>query len=209
MNILHIDSSVLGTASASREISAAAMRVIRKAAPDAKVTYRDFSTNAPAHLNPTIVASLRPQAGAQPGDDPDADEQIRLTETLITEFLAADLVVIGAPMYNFSIPSSLKAWIDRIAQSGRTFRYTAQGPVGLAGDKKVIIISSRGSALTGTPYEAALDHQEAYLKTVMGFFGIKDVTVIRAEGLALSPDSRQAAITRALQESESLHQMFA
>jgi FMN-dependent NADH-azoreductase len=136
-------------------------------------------------------------------------DELHLTDTLIGEFLAADVVVMGAPMYNFSIPSSLKAWIDRVAQAGRTFRYTEKGPVGLAGGKKVLIISSRGGAMSGTPAEAALDHQEAYLKAVMGFLGITDVKVIRAEGLAFGPDARKQAIEGALAELELLSEEFA
>jgi FMN-dependent NADH-azoreductase len=131
-------------------------------------------------------------------------DELKLTETLIDELLQADVVVLGAPMYNFSIPSPLKAWIDRVAQPGRTFRYTEKGPVGLAGGKKALIISSRGGAIAGTPMEAALDHQEAYLKTVMRFIGITDVKVVRAEGLNLGAEPRRQAIERALAELKLL-----
>jgi FMN-dependent NADH-azoreductase len=134
---------------------------------------------------------------------------LHLTETFISEFLKADVLILGAPMYNFSIPTPLKAWIDRIAQAGRTFRYTEKGPEGLAGGKKVLIVSSRGSALVGTPYEAALDHQEAYLAAVLRFLGITDLKVVRAEGLALSPDSRKQAMERALEELQLLQREFA
>jgi FMN-dependent NADH-azoreductase len=114
-------------------------------------------------------------------------------------------VIIGAPMYNFSIPSQLKAWIDRVARAGRTFRYTETGPVGLVTGKRVIIASSRGSVFAGdTPHEDgwrhAMDFQEDYLKRVLGFLGVTDVEVVRAEGLGLSPASREQSIAKARQQ---------
>jgi FMN-dependent NADH-azoreductase len=200
VNVLHIDSSATGAASASRHLTAATVQILRDSNPDLKVVYRDFADAAPAHLSPALLQAMRPQPGTDPKLDPEVADELHLTETLISEFLKADVVILGAPMYNFSIPSTLKAWIDRVAQAGRTFRYTEKGPVGLAGGKKVLVISSRGGLLSGTPAEAALDHQEAYLRAVMGFFGITDVQVIRAEGLALGADSRKQAIERALEE---------
>jgi FMN-dependent NADH-azoreductase len=123
---------------------------------------------------------------------------------LLDEFLAADIVVVGAPMYNFSVPSQLKAWIDRLAVKGKTFRYTATGPQGLAGDKKVIVASSRGGFYgPGTP-AAALEHQESYLRAVFGFFGISDVTFVRAEGVALGTEARDNAIEAARGEMMKL-----
>jgi FMN-dependent NADH-azoreductase len=209
VNVLHIDSSALGAASASRQLSAAAVQILRDSNADVNVSYRDFAEAPPAHLSPALVQALRPQPGAEPAHGPDVADELHLTETLITEFLDADVVVLGAPMYNFSVPSSLKAWIDRVAQAGRTFRYTDKGPVGLAGGKKVLVISSRGGAMSGTPIETALDHQEAYLKAVMGFLGVTDLKVIRAEGLAFGPDARKQAIERALAELKLLSEEFA
>jgi FMN-dependent NADH-azoreductase len=209
VNVLHIDSSALGAASASRQLSAAAVRILRDSNPDVNVTYRDFAEEPPAHLSPALLQALRPQPGVRVDHVHEVADELHVTETLISEFLDADVVVLGAPMYNFSVPSSLKAWIDRVAQAGRTFRYTEKGPVGLAGGKKVLIVSSRGGAMSGTPVEAALDHQEAYLKAVMGFLGVTDVTVIRAEGLAFGPHAREQAIERALAELELLSEEFA
>jgi FMN-dependent NADH-azoreductase len=117
---------------------------------------------------------------------------------MLQEFLDADVVVIGAPMYNFAISSQLKAWIDRLLIGGKTFRYTEAGPVGLAGGKKVIIVSSRGGLYTpGMPNEA-LDFQERYLRAALGFIGIDDVEVVRAEGVAIGPEQREAALKAAL-----------
>jgi FMN-dependent NADH-azoreductase len=192
MNLLHIDSSALGDASASRELSRAMADALRAAAPTARYRYRDLAAAPPAHVTGALLGALRGQAAAGDALQP----EVTLTDELLREFLAADVVIVGAPMYNFSIPSTLKAWIDRIAQAGKTFRYTDQGPVGLAGGKRVIIVSSRGSVFTGTPI-AALDHQESYLRTVFGFFGITDIEVLRAEGIGLGPDARVVALERA------------
>ena len=111
------------------------------------------------------------------------------------QFQAADVLVVGAPMYNFGIPSTLKAWIDRIAVAGKTFRYTADGPEGLAGGKRVIVASGRGGAYGDA---SPADFQEAYLRQVFGFLGIRDIDFVRAEGVALSPEHRAAAIAKAV-----------
>ena len=112
------------------------------------------------------------------------------------DFMTADVVVIGAPMYNFTIPSQLKAWIDRIAQAGRTFRYTEKGPEGLAGGKTVIVASTRGGIYSSGP-AAGMDHQESYLKAVLGFLGVTDVRFVRAEGLAMGDEARSKALAAA------------
>src|SRR3569623_1572938 len=132
-----------------------------------------------------------------------AVEELAFGEELLAEFLAADVVVLGAPMYNFTIPSQLKAWLDRVLVAGRTFKYTESGPVGLAGGKKVVIVSSRGGIYSpGTPAEA-LDHQESYLKVALGFMGITDITVVRAEGVNME-ERREQAISAAHAELRGL-----
>ncbi|HWW24523.1 MAG TPA: NAD(P)H-dependent oxidoreductase, partial [Caulobacter sp.] len=118
-------------------------------------------------------------------------------QAAIDEFLAADIVVIGAPMYNFSISSQLKAWIDRVAVAGRTFRYTENGPEGLAGGKTVIIASSRGGYYSEGAPAAGFDHQETYLKSLFGFLGVTDIRFIRAEGVALGEDVRGKSLEAA------------
>lgn len=193
MNLLHIDSSVLGDFSASRELTRAVTGALKAALPQAKIRYRDLAAAPPAHVSGTLLGALRSQQAASAELQP----EVKLTDELLSEFLAADVVVLGAPMYNFSIPSTLKAWIDRVAQAGKTFRYTANGPEGLAGGKKVVIVSSRGGNYAGTPIEAAMDHQEAYLRAVFGFFGITDLEVLRAEGLNLGEEARKAALAGA------------
>lgn len=181
MKLLHIDSSVLAGHSVSRTLTAAIVANWRENIPGLEVTYRDLDAQPLPHLTQTIVS----------GSDAAA---VEAGEQILQEFLAADVIVIGAPMYNFSIPSTLKAWIDRIAVAGRTFRYTETGPEGLAKGKKVIIASSRGGLHAGAPS----DFQEPYLGFILGFMGIDDVEVIRAEGVNLSEQHRRQAIESAL-----------
>ncbi|HWC63780.1 MAG TPA: NAD(P)H-dependent oxidoreductase, partial [Rhizomicrobium sp.] len=128
----------------------------------------------------------------------------RAGQAMLDEFLAADIVVIGAPMYNFSISSQLKAWIDRIMVAGKTFAYTAEGPKGLAGGKRVIIASSRGGVYARGSAQAVMDFQETYLGAIFRFIGVTDVTFIRAEGMAASPEQRTTALTKALETAALL-----
>ncbi len=195
MNLLHIDSSALGEASVSRQLTAAITAAWTQSVPGLTIAYRDLAVAPPDHLSAELmqVVKLRNLDGLSDRQR----QELALTDALVDEFLAADVVVIGAPMYNFSVPTQLKAWIDRIAQVGRTFRYTEKGPEGLAGGKTVIIASSRGGIFSGNEAMQALDHQEAYLRTVLGFFGITDLTVIRAEGVGMGPEARAKALAAA------------
>jgi len=181
MKLLHVDSSILGQHSASRELSAAIVARWQDSVPGLEVTYRDLEAAPLPHLS---GASL---AAADPGETATAAQALQ-------EFLDADVVVVGAPMYNFGIPSTLKAWIDRLAVAGKTFHYTEQGPKGLAGGKQLIVASSRG----GFHLDAPSDFQEPYLRFVFGFFGIADVEFVRAEGLAISPEQRAVSMAGAL-----------
>jgi FMN-dependent NADH-azoreductase len=205
MNILQIDTSPLGPASLSRQLTASVVQHLRQEAPAATVSHRDLIAAPVSHLSGELLQVLRPAPGSTPTSDPAVRAEAEQTEALLTEFLGADVIVIGAPMFNFSIPSQLKAWIDRVAQSGRTFRYTADGPVGLAGGKKVIVVSTRGGFYAGTAYETVMDHQESYLRTVLNFLGITDVTFVRAEGVGISPEKRQEAIASATRQIADLH----
>jgi len=181
MKLLHIDSSALGDNSVSRQLSAAIVQQWRDQVQDLDVAYRDLDADPVPHLRSGSLA----QADAAEAAD---------AERVLSQFLEADVVVIGSPMYNFSITSTLKAWIDRVAVAGRTFAYTEKGPVGLAGGKRVIIASSRGGLHAGQP----TDFQEPYLRQVFAFFGITDVEFVRAEGIAYSPQHRTDAIAAAL-----------
>ncbi len=182
MKLLHIDSSILGAGSASRQLTHAIVNRWRSEYPDLHVSYRDLAADELPHFSSKSLAT-------QP------DEERARDAATLADFLAADVIVIGAPMYNFSIPSQLKAWIDRITVAGKTFRYTASGPQGLAGGKKVIVAISRGGVYApNAPGEFA----ESYLKFLFGFLGIDSVTFVRAEGLALSPEHRRTGIDSAL-----------
>ncbi|SMH58318.1 FMN-dependent NADH-azoreductase [Azospirillum agricola] len=200
--ILQIDSSPLGAASVTRQLTASIVEALRKADPAAELAYRDVAANPPDHLSGELLQVVKFRNLDGLNDRQKAE--LALTDELVEEFLAADVVVIGAPMYNFSIPTQLKAWIDRLAQVGRTFRYTEKGPEGLAGGKRVIVASGRGGVYSSNPALAGLDHQEAYLRTVLGFFGITDVSFVRAEGVGMGPDAKAAAFAKADETIESL-----
>lgn len=194
MKLLHIDTSITGEGSASRRLSAAVVAALTRTMPDLEVIRRDLDADPIPHLDSRRLPTVRPAnapEGAAGIPDPEG-------ASALDEFLAADIVVIGAPMYNFTVPSQLKAWIDRILIAGRTFRYTETGPLGLVGGKRVIIASSRGGLYApGMPFEA-YDFQEKYLRAVFAFIGIEDVAFVRAEGLAFGPEQRETAILAAL-----------
>lgn len=195
MKLLHIDSSPLHGHSVSRELTRRVVDQWKASHAGTTVDYLDLAVDAPSHLN---IDSLGFRLGI---DAPQLSEvqkrENAVSEQLVSQFLAADVVVVGAPMYNFSVPSQLKAWIDRIAQAGRTFKYTEKGPQGLAGGKTVIVASSRGGVYSTNPALAGLDHQESYLKTVFGFFGITDVRFVRAEGVAMGEEAKAKALAAA------------
>jgi FMN-dependent NADH-azoreductase len=197
MRILQVDASPSGASSISRKLTTAVIGRLRAQNPAALVSHRDLIATPVSHLGQELLQVLRPTPGSVPPDNATVRAETAQTEELLVEFLAADVVVLGAPMFNFSIPSQLKAWIDRIVQAGRTFRYTEKGPVGLASGKQVIIVSSRGGMYAGMPYEAALDHQEAYLRAVFNFIGISEVSYVRAEGVAMGPAKQREAIAQA------------
>lgn len=201
MTLLHIDSSPLGANSVSRNLTQRIAAQWRATHPGTVVEYLDLATDAPSHLS---IDSLGFRLGPQ--GDGLSDVQRRenaVSETLVSQFLAADVVVIGAPMFNFSVPSQLKAWIDRVAQAGRTFKYTEKGPVGLAGGKTVIIASTRGG-MYSDPSRSAFDHQESYLRTVFGFLGVTDVRFVRAEGVAMGDGPKAQALASAEAEIAQL-----
>ena len=181
MTILHIDSSINGEASASRAITKALVDKLSQSNWGEPVVYRDLAANPIPHLTLDAFAN----------------------NLDLEEFLAADTVVIGAPMYNFTLPSQLKAWIDRIAIAGKTFRYTDKGPEGLAGGKRVIVALARGGFYDAGSPAAALEHLESYLRGIFNFIGIEP-EFVAADGLATGPEQRQAAIGGALGETVRL-----
>ena len=191
MKVLHLDSSILGDSSASRQLSRAVVDAWLVAEPEAQVSYRDLASDALSHLS---AASL--VAGGTPDELRDAAQkhEVEMAENTLNEFLAADAIVIGAPMYNFTVPTQLKAWIDRVAVAGKTFAYDENGPKGLAGGKKVVIVSTAGGIHAGQPSGQA---HEDYLLLVLRFLGITDIEIVRAEGLAYGDEPRANAFAAA------------
>ncbi len=191
MNILFVTSSSRGSASYSNRVATNVLTELRSRNPGARATVRDLGREPLPHINDDFVTATR---GATM---PQTDEQRALlahSEALVDELLAADVIVIAAPMINFSIPSNLKAWIDYVARAGRTFRYSEKGPEGLVTGKQVIIVAARGGVYAGNP---ALDFQVPYLKSVLGFLGMTDVEVLEVEGTAYGPDAAENAVTAA------------
>ena len=178
MTILHIDSSITGENSASRAVSKSIIDQLKSAQWGEEIVYRDLASEPLSHLTLAAFAD----------------------STVLDEFLAADTIVIGAPMYNFTLPSQLKAWIDRILVAGKTFRYTESGPEGLAKGKRVIVALARGGFYDSGSPAASLEHLESYLRGVFNFIGIEP-EFVAADGLNISPEHREASIKQALGET--------
>ena len=200
MKLLHIDTSILGANSASRQVSAKVVERLKAVTPNLSVTYRDLAAEPLSHLSGTHLAAAQ---GAVP-ESPELQKDIAAGQAVLDAFLAADIVVIGAPMYNFTMPSQLKAWIDRILIAGKTFRYTAAGPEGLAGNKRVIVAISRGGVYGAGAPAAALEHLETYLRGVFAFIGVTDPEFIIAEGLNIGPEQREKAMQGAIEAATGL-----
>ncbi len=194
--ILHIDSSPLGERSVSRKLTAKVQAELRAKYPDSKVITRDLGVHPLPHLSGNVIGAFFTQPDKR---DSALTEAIKLSEQAVDELVGADVIIIGTPMWNFGIPSSLKAWIDHIVRAGRTFKYGATGPESLLpSGKKVIIVSSRGGVYSDGPMKM-MDYQETYLKAVLGFIGLHDVSFIRAEGVAMG----EGAAKNAMQSAET------
>ena len=222
MKLLHIDSSISGSRSVNRQLTASIVARLKQPTPSLQITYRDLAAMPVPHHSEALL-SLKFKALAErgalktgvihdqvtdaPGNDA-ADAQLQhdfaTINAVLNEFLAADIVVLGAPMYNFGIPGQLKTWIDCLASPGQTFRYTATGVEGLCGGKRIIVGSSRGGFYIAPSPMAALDHQESYLKGFFGFMGVSDIAFIRAEGVNLGAEQRTRALESALAEVAAL-----
>jgi FMN-dependent NADH-azoreductase len=192
-NILVLNSSVLGDGSVSRGLVAEAVGRLLKAHPGATVVERDLGVTPMPHLVTANVAGVRGVAATAPELAARA-----LSDKLIAELRAADIIVIGAPMYNFSISTGLRAWFDYVLRAGETFKYSEAGPQGLLSGKRVIVVETRGGLYSEGPAKA-IDFQEPYLRTLLGFIGLSDVTFVHAEKLGFGPDAREAAVAGAKQ----------
>lgn len=195
MNILQINSSARGEASHSTRLATKLVQRLRDADPDASLTVRDLNNPMHPSLDEAALGALFTPAGER---TPEQAARVALDDALISQVQAADVVVLGVPMYNFGVPVQLKNWIDAISRSGVTFRYTAQGPEGLLKGKKVYVALTRGGMYRNTP----ADTQVPYLQTIFTFLGLSDVRFVYAEGLAMGPDAERSAITSAYAQIE-------
>lgn len=197
MNILQVNGSVRANGSNSTRLADAITARLRSQQPDACLVLRDLATHPHPVLDAAALAAL-----STPATERTAEQAARvaLDDALIAEVQAADVIVLGVPMYNFGIPAQLKAWIDAIARAGVTFRYTEQGPEGLLRNKKVYVGLARGGLYRDTP----ADSQVPYLRNVLGFFGLTDIEFVYAEGLNMGPESAHKALREAEAHIEKL-----
>lgn len=197
--ILHVSSSPRGDASYSNQVAARLIRELKQANPQTTVTVRDLAHDPLPHIDADFVAATRSADGSR-------TERQRVilaqSDTLVDELLAADTIVIAAPMINFSVSTTLKSWFDYIARAGRTFSYSEAGPKGLATGKRVIIVSASGGVYSGE--NAAFDFQIPWLRNMLGFLGMTDVEIIRVEGTAFGPEAADKALERATAHAREL-----
>ena len=195
-NILLIHSSIFGEQSQSLALA----REFVARHPATSVVERTLTPASMPHLDAETLGAMATPEGQRTERQ---SELVKLSDVLIAEIEAADTIVVAVPMYNFSIPSTLKAWIDHVARAGRTFRYTAAGPEGLLKGKKVFVVTARGGVYSEGPYNV-LDFQEPYLRAVLGFVGLTDVTFVHLEGLKVSPEAAASGLAKARAKIESL-----
>lgn len=195
MKILHIDSSITGPRSVSRELSALIVGKLG-GSKEHEVTYRDIVAEDLPHFTAVTAPSAHPLSKAMPTLDEAQQAKRDNSDAILKEFVGADTVVIGVPMYNFTLPSELKAWVDRLIVPGTTFRYGANGPEGLIGDKRVILAIARGGVYGAESAFASAEHAESFLRLALGFIGVKNLEVVIAEGLNVA-DGREQAIASA------------
>src|SRR3954449_6805170 len=192
MNILYVTSSPRGGASYSNRVATNVLDELTARNPGAAVTVRDLAREPLPHIGDDFVAATRGPNG------PQTEVQRALlarSDELVDELFAADVIVIAAPMINFTIPTNLKAWIDYVARAGRTFRYREKGPEGLVTGKQAIVVAAGGGIYSGAGN--ALDFQVPYLKGALGFLGMTDVEVLEVEGTAYGPEAAEKAVAAA------------
>jgi len=202
--VLVVTSSASGAASVSNQLVHEAVETLRRQDPGLRVVERDLGASPVPHLSADAVSAIRgePQTPAQAAAR-------KLSDELVDELQEADTLVIGAPMYNFGIASTLKAWFDHVLRAGVTFRYTEAGPQGLLDGKRAIVVLTRGGLYSEGPAQG-MDAQEPHLRTLLGFIGITDVTFVRAEKLAFGPEAHAEAVDGAQRRlTEALHQAAA
>jgi FMN-dependent NADH-azoreductase len=194
MKVLIVSSSAQGTASVSNRLAEGFEVRLRAARAEVELVRRDVGTRPVPHLTADTVSAIR----GKPAETVAERAALALSDALIAELEAADLIVIGAPMYNFGMPSTLKAWFDHVLRARVTFRYTESGPEGLIKGKKAIVIESRAGVYSDGE-AAAMDSQEPHIRTLLSFIGIDEVSWVRAEGLAFGPEAAEKAVAAALE----------
>jgi FMN-dependent NADH-azoreductase len=199
-NVLYINSSVRSTGSLSRQLTAEFIAKWQANHPGDRIVERDLAANPVPHLTEEMLGAF---FTAPDQRTPAQAQTVQVSDELVDELLAADVIVIGAPMYNFSVPSGLKAYIDHIARAGRTFKYTEKGPVGLVEGKKVYVFTTSGGVYTEGP-AAAYDFLATYLRAVLGFLGITDIQFVRAEGVALGEQAVADTLAKSRQSIDTL-----
>jgi len=195
MNILQVNSSARREGSYSTRLANRIVQRLRDADPEATLTVRDFNASPHPVLDEAALGALFTPASQRTSEQA---ERVALDDALIAEIQAADIVVLGVPMYNFGVPAPLKNWIDAISRAGVTFRYTQNGPEGLLKGKTVYVALTRGGKYKNTP----ADTQMPYLRTVLNFLGLTDLHFVYAEGLAMGTDAEQAAMASAYDQIE-------
>lgn len=198
MQILRIDTAVTGAHSVSRELTQAITDHFLALHPEATLIERDFGTSPLPHLDPVTTGAIR---HPQERHDEAMAAAFPAERAVLDEFLASDVVIVGAPMYNFTIPSQLKSWLDRLGVPGVTFSYSEAGPKGLAGGRRVILASSQGGTYE---LDAPFEHQESYLRDFFAFIGIDDPVFIRADRIGFGPEAREASLSAAREEIAAL-----
>ena len=199
-NVLYINSSVRNAGSLSRQLSSEFVAKWKSANPADTVVERDLASNPVPHLTEQMMGAFFTPAEARNAEQAHV---VKVSDSLVDELLAADVIVIGAPMYNFSVPSSLKAWIDHVARVGRTFQYGANGPEGLLKGKKVYVFTASGGVYSEGA-AVAFDHLTSFLRTVLGFIGLTDVQFIRAEGVAMGEQAVADTVARGRKSIDAL-----
>jgi len=199
MKLLHIDSSILGSHSKSRQLTAAIVAKLKQEHPQIEIVYRDLAATPPPHMTLASLPGDHPSSAFAGSLDATAQRVRDESQTVLDEFMAADVVVLGAPMYNWSIPTQLKAWIDIVVVPGKTFRYELQGPEeGLVGNKRFIVAITRGVFYASRTAAMPAEHAETYLRTVLSFLGVNNPEFIVAEGVTTGEENKARALDFAL-----------
>ncbi|MDB6122651.1 MAG: acpD [Pedosphaera sp.] len=199
-NILFIQSSPRGSESYSQKVARSIVSDLEERYPGAKVVVRDLAQNPPPHVGEAFVGGL--STGSEQRT-PEQTKALALSDVLIDELLAADVIVLAVPMHNFGPPSTLKAWIDHVVRIGRTVSYSQKGPEGMLKGKRAILVLARGGVYSDGPAKP-MDFQEPYLRTVLGFIGITDIDVVPVEGLARSAIGPEKAVASAMARSREI-----